>query len=151
MLGIKHRSSCRLGSISWVTSPTVLNVFNVNKSSCSFVLCISVQQETILEQRRGSPKACYPNHGLIIYRSNFVQVSESRNLSWRAGQHQFRGKQDRLLERLQTPQHRLQNIQLLPVSDHSLGQLLPPEPSGWLQPVVRENLVPRPATASVRP
>lgn len=59
MLGIKHRPSCRLGkySISSVTSPSVLNVFNVNKSSCLLVLCISVQQETILEQRRGLPKA----------------------------------------------------------------------------------------------
>lgn len=53
------------------------------------------------------PKPCYPKHGLI-YRSNFEQVSENRSLNGRAGQHQFRGEQNGLVKRLQTPQHRFQ-------------------------------------------
>lgn len=68
MLGMKHRSSSRLGkySISWVTSPSVLNVLNVNRSSCLFVLCISVPQDSILEQRRGLPKAMLSKAGVNL-------------------------------------------------------------------------------------
>lgn len=111
-----------------------------NHLVCSFFASLYSRKQS-WSKEEVYPKPCYPKNGLI-YRSNFVQVSESKNLSGREGQHQFRGEQDRLLARLQTLSAQTSKYPASSCQQPQPGTTLS-SPTLWMTvPLVRRNLVP---------